>query len=113
MAAVLEDALILITDRKIGQHQGHGAAARADRAIRPAGPGGGGGRRGRGAGDDGGQPAARRAPGCAVKAPGFGDRRKAMLQDIAVLTGGEVISSELGLTLEHATLEQLGRPSGW
>jgi chaperonin GroEL len=46
---------------------------------------------------------------CAVKAPGFGDRRKAMLQDIAVLTGGEVISQELGLKLENATLEQLGR----
>ncbi len=45
----------------------------------------------------------------AVKAPGFGDRRKAMLQDIAVLTGGQVISEELGLKLEHMTLEQLGR----
>jgi chaperonin GroEL len=47
--------------------------------------------------------------GCAVKAPGFGDRRKAILGDIATLTGGEVISGELGLTLEHAKLEQLGR----
>jgi chaperonin GroEL len=46
---------------------------------------------------------------CAVKAPGFGDRRKAMLQDIAVLTGGQVISEELGLKLEHTKLEQLGR----
>jgi chaperonin GroEL len=46
---------------------------------------------------------------CAVKAPGFGDRRKAMLQDIAILTGGEVISEELGLKLENASLEQLGR----
>jgi chaperonin GroEL len=46
---------------------------------------------------------------CAVKAPGFGDRRKAMLQDIAVLTGGQVISEELGLKLENATREQLGR----
>jgi len=46
---------------------------------------------------------------CAVKAPGFGDRRKAMLQDIAVLTGGQVISEELGLKLEHVTLDQLGR----
>ena len=45
----------------------------------------------------------------AVKAPGFGDRRKAMLQDIAVLTGGEVISEDLGFKLENATLEQLGR----
>jgi chaperonin GroEL len=45
---------------------------------------------------------------CAVKAPGFGDRRKAMLQDIAVLTGGQVISEEVGLSLEKATLEDLG-----
>ena len=46
---------------------------------------------------------------CAVKAPGFGDRRKAMLQDMAILTGGQVIAEELGLKLEHAKLEQLGR----
>ncbi|MBD3620378.1 MAG: chaperonin GroEL [Chromatiales bacterium] len=45
----------------------------------------------------------------AVKAPGFGDRRKAMLQDIAVLTGGTVISEEVGLSLEKATLDDLGR----
>ena len=45
----------------------------------------------------------------AVKAPGFGDRRKAMLQDIAVLTGGTVISEETGLKLDNATLEDLGR----
>jgi len=44
----------------------------------------------------------------AVKAPGFGDRRKAMMQDIAVLTGGQVISEEVGLSLEKATLEELG-----
>ncbi|HEY7744178.1 MAG TPA: chaperonin GroEL [Burkholderiales bacterium] len=46
---------------------------------------------------------------CAVKAPGFGDRRKAMLEDIAVLTGGKVISEEAGLTLEKAALADLGR----
>jgi chaperonin GroEL len=46
---------------------------------------------------------------CAVKAPGFGDRRKAMLQDIAELTGAQVIAEELGTTLEHAALVQLGR----
>ncbi|MBA4152181.1 MAG: chaperonin GroEL, partial [Acinetobacter sp.] len=45
---------------------------------------------------------------CAVKAPGFGDRRKAMLQDIAILTGGTVISEEVGLSLENATLNDLG-----
>jgi chaperonin GroEL len=47
--------------------------------------------------------------GCAVKAPGFGDRRKAMLEDMAVLTGGQVASEELGIKLENVTLEQLGR----
>jgi chaperonin GroEL len=46
---------------------------------------------------------------CAVKAPGFGDRRKAMLQDIAILTGGTVISEEMGMKLENTTLQQLGR----
>jgi chaperonin GroEL len=46
---------------------------------------------------------------CAVKAPGFGDRRKALLQDIAILTGGEMICEEIGLKLETTTLEQLGR----
>jgi len=47
--------------------------------------------------------------GCAVKAPGFGDRRKEMLEDIAILTGGEVISEERGMKLEKTTLEQLGK----
>ena len=46
---------------------------------------------------------------CAVKAPGFGDRRKAMLEDIAILTGGQVIAEEVGLSLEKATLEELGQ----
>ena len=45
----------------------------------------------------------------AVKAPGFGDRRKAMLEDIAILTGGQVVSEELGMSLENATLETLGK----
>ena len=44
----------------------------------------------------------------AVKAPGFGDRRKAMLQDIAILTGGQVISEDLGIKLENVTLDMLG-----
>lgn len=47
--------------------------------------------------------------GCAVKAPGFGDRRKAMLQDIAILTGGEIMSEDLGLKLENITIQQLGQ----
>jgi chaperonin GroEL len=46
---------------------------------------------------------------CAVKAPGFGDRRKAMLEDMAILTGGTVIAEEVGLKLENATLKDLGR----
>src|SRR5258705_13471399 len=46
---------------------------------------------------------------CAVKAPGFGDRRKAMLGDIAALTGGQFISEDLGLKLENVELEQLGQ----
>src|SRR5512135_2746781 len=46
---------------------------------------------------------------CAVKAPGFGDRRKAMLEDIAILTGGKMIAEELGLKLEQVTLKDLGR----
>jgi chaperonin GroEL len=46
---------------------------------------------------------------CAVKAPGFGDRRKAMLEDMAILTGGTVISEEVGLSLDKATIKDLGR----
>jgi chaperonin GroEL len=52
-----------------------------------------------------------RLKNCAVKAPGFGDRRKEMLQDIAILTGAQVISEDLGMKLESVTLEQLGRAS--
>lgn len=47
----------------------------------------------------------------AVKAPGFGDRRKAMLEDIAILTGGQVITEDLGLDLKSADITQLGRAS--
>jgi chaperonin GroEL len=46
---------------------------------------------------------------CAVKAPGFGDRRKAMLQDIAVLTGGEFVSDDIGVKLENIELKSLGQ----
>jgi chaperonin GroEL len=45
----------------------------------------------------------------AVKAPGFGDRRKAMLEDIAILTGGQLISEDLGIKLGHVTVDMLGR----
>jgi chaperonin GroEL len=109
MEAVLEDALLLLSDRKIGgikdflplldevvrsarpllvvaeEVEGEALATLILNQIRGA------------------------LRSCAVRAPGFGDRRKAMLQDIAVLTGATVVSEELGLTLERARLAQLGR----
>jgi chaperonin GroEL len=109
MESVLEDTLILLSDRKISalndliplleqvvkmgkpllviaeEVEGEGLATLIVNQLRGA------------------------LKSCAVKAPGFGDRRKAMLQDIAILTGGQLISEELGIKLEHVTVEQLGR----
>src|SRR6516165_804616 len=90
MEAVLEDAFVLLSDRKIGTLKDlipllEQVAGLIVNQIRGS------------------------LKSCAVKAPGFGDRRKAMLQDMAELTGAMVISEELGLTLEHVTVEQLGR----
>ena len=104
MEAVLEDCLYLDPREKDLGGQGPGPGPRAGRSDRQAAVDHRRGGRGRGPGHPGDQQAARHLPLCAVKAPGYGDRRKAMLEDIAVLTGGKPIFEALGIELENVGL---------
>ena len=109
MEAVLDDAYVLVANSKIGSVKDLAPAAREGHAVRQAAADHRRGHRGRGPRDARRQQDPGTFKSVAVKAPGFGDRRKAMLTDIAILTGGQVISEEVGLKLENATLDLLGK----
>jgi len=109
MEVVLDDAYLLISEKEDLEHEGSAAGARGDRQ---AGEASGHHRRGH-RGEALATLVVNKLRGtlhcAAVKAPGFGDRRKEMLADIATLTGAQVISEELGLRLENVTVGDLGR----
>jgi chaperonin GroEL len=108
MEAVLENATILIFEKKISNMKDLlPILEKVAQQGKPA-PHHRRGHRGRGPGHPGGQQAPRHPQHRAVKAPGFGDRRKAMLEDIAILTGGKMISEDLGIKLENVTWNDLG-----
>ena len=108
--STLEDAYILIHEKKISLDEGPASPARADRqdrqAARSSSPKTSKAKRSR---PSSSTSCAARCNVAAVKAPGFGDRRKAMLEDIAILTGGKAITEDLGIKLENVKLEDLGR----
>ena len=110
MEAVLEDAYILIHEKKISSMKDLLPAARAGGALAASRSSSSPRRsRARRSRRSSSTRSAARSRAVAVKAPGFGDRRKAMLEDIAILTGGRLIAEELGLKLENVTLKDLGR----
>ena len=110
MECVLENALVLIHEKKISSMKDLLPLLEQIAKARQAPVDHRRGSRGRSPGDPGGEQAARNACRCcAVKAPGFGDRRKAMLEDIAILTGGKAITEDLGIKLENVKLDDLGR----
>ena len=109
MECVLENALHPDPREEDQLDEGPAPVAGADCQARQAPADHRRGSRRRSAGHARGEQAARHAAVRAVKAPGFGDRRKAMLEDIAVLTGGKAITEDLGIKLENVKLEDLGR----
>ena len=109
MEAILENPYILIHEKKITSLKDMLPLLEKVAKAGTSAPDHRGRRGRRSARDPGREQAPRHVAGCAVKAPGFGDRRKAMLEDIAVLTGGKCITEDLGIKLENVKLEDLGR----